>query len=275
MSMRNLLEIKHLTVEFHAANGALAVANLGLQIKPGQVLGIVGESGSGKSTVGFAIAGLLDPNAARVEGEVFFQDADILSMDSTDLQKIRGSKIGYIFQDAGSALNPLMIVGHQIMQPLLVNSEMDKKTARRRAIELLKMVEIPEPNSRFSQYPHEMSGGMKQRVMIAAALSRSPQLLIADEPTTALDVTVQAQIIDLLLRLKKTLSMSMIFISHDIGLVAQIADEVAVMRYGKIIEYGLVGDVLGSPSEEYTKTLLKSIPKLNYRPISDSRNFWS
>lgn len=271
---QQLLEILDLSIRFTGTGKALAVDHVNLKILRGQAIGIVGESGSGKSTLGFAIAGLLNRNEVEIEGSIFFENEDLLQIESEKFQRIRGSKIGYIFQDAASSLNPLLTIGNQLIQPLMANNGEKKDAARKIAQELLAMVEIPEPKKRFNQYPHELSGGMKQRVVIAAALARSPMLLIADEPTTALDVTVQAQIIDLLLRLKQSLSMSLVFISHDIGIVSRIADCIAVMRNGKILEYGPVRQVLQEPSEEYTKMLLANIPKLKYTTKSTTHSFW-
>ena len=238
-------------------------------------MGIVGESGSGKSTLGFAIAGLLDPNDIELTGEVIFQDKDLLQMGREEFRLLRGSEIGFIFQDSSSSLNPLLTIGKQLAQPLMANGGMDKNQARKRAEELLAMVEISDPKRRLDQYPHEISGGMKQRVVIAAALSRSPSLLIADEPTTALDVTVQAQIIELLIRLKESLSMALVFISHDLGVVARIADRVVVMKDGKLVESGTVDNVLNHPTQDYTKLLLENIPSLRFVDYRNDSSFWS
>ena len=270
-----LLSVRNLSVDFWRVEGMRAVNDVTIEVGRGEVVGIVGESGSGKSTLGFAIAGLLDPNDIELAGEVIFQDKDLLQMGKEEFRLLRGSEIGFIFQDSSSSLNPLLTIGKQLAQPLMANGGMDKNQARKRAEELLAMVEISDPKRRLDQYPHEISGGMKQRVVIAAALSRSPSLLIADEPTTALDVTVQAQIIELLIRLKESLSMALIFISHDLGVVARIADRVVVMKDGKLVESGTVDSVLNHPTQDYTKLLLENIPSLRFVDYRNDSSFWS
>lgn len=266
--------MRNLSVDFWRVSAPPALNNIFLDVLPGEAVGLVGESGSGKSTLGFAIAGLLDPNDVQLSGEILFNGQNLLTTTQDDYIKIRGSKIGYIFQDASSSLNPLLKIGKQLTHPLMANGGMSKADAIVRAKELLDMVEISQSQRRLNQYPHEISGGMKQRVVIAAALSRDPLLLIADEPTTALDVTVQAQIIDLLLRLKKSLSMSLIFISHDLGVVARVADRIVVMKDGIIIESGGVEEVLANPKESYTQLLLANIPKLRHVDENHSLRFW-
>ncbi|CAB4979111.1 unannotated protein [freshwater metagenome] len=270
-----LLSVRNLSVDFWRVEGMRAVNDVTIEVGRGEVVGIVGESGSGKSTLGFAIAGLLDPNDIELAGEVIFQDKDLLQMGKEEFRLLRGSEIGFIFQDSSSSLNPLLTIGKQLAQPLMANGGMDINQARKRAEELLAMVEISDPKRRLDQYPHEISGGMKQRVVIAAALSRSPSLLIADEPTTALDVTVQAQIIELLIRLKESLSMALIFISHDLGVVARIADRVVVMKDGKLVESGTVDSVLNHPTQDYTKLLLENIPSLRFVDYRNDSSFWS
>ncbi len=270
-----LLSVRNLSVDFWRVEGMRAVNDVTIEVGRGEVVGIVGESGSGKSTLGFAIAGLLDPNDIDLTGEVIFQEKDLLQMGKEEFRLLRGSEIGFIFQDSSSSLNPLLTIGKQLAQPLMANGGMDKNQARKRAEELLAMVEISDPKRRLDQYPHEISGGMKQRVVIAAALSRSPSLLIADEPTTALDVTVQAQIIELLIRLKESLSMALIFISHDLGVVARIADRVVVMKDGKLVESGTVDNVLNHPTQDYTKLLLENIPSLRFVDYRNDSSFWS
>lgn len=274
MNSPSLVSIKNLTVDFWRVPGPPALNSVSLEVAPGEAVGLVGESGSGKSTLGFAIAGLLDPNDIQLSGEVLFKGQNLLTISQDEYREIRGSQIGYIFQDASSSLNPLLKIGKQLTHPLMANGGMSKADAMVRAKELLDMVEISQSGRRLNQYPHEISGGMKQRVVIAAALSRDPSLLIADEPTTALDVTVQAQIIDLLLRLKKSLSMSLIFISHDLGVVARVADRIVVMKDGNIVESGGVGQVLANPREPYTQLLLANIPKLRHVDESQSLRFW-
>jgi ABC-type dipeptide/oligopeptide/nickel transport system ATPase component len=270
----SLVSIRNLSVDFWRVAAPPALNNVFLDVLPGEAVGLVGESGSGKSTLGFAIAGLLDSNDVQLSGEILFKGQNLLTISQDDYRKIRGSKIGYIFQDASSSLNPLLKIGKQLTHPLMANGGMSKADAILRAKELLDMVEISQSQRRLNQYPHEISGGMKQRVVIAAALSRDPLLLIADEPTTALDVTVQAQIIDLLLRLKNSLSMSLIFISHDLGVVARVADRIVVMKNGNIIETGGVEQVLANPRESYTQLLLANIPKLRHVDESQSLRFW-
>ena len=270
-----LLSVRNLSVDFWRVEGMRAVNDVTIEVGRGEVVGIVGESGSGKSTLGFAIAGLLDPNDIELAGEVIFQDKDLLQMGKEEFRLLRGSEIGFIFQDSSSSLNPLLTIGKQLAQPLMANGGMDINQARKRAEELLAMVEISDPKRRLDQYPHEISGGMKQRVVIAAALSRSPSLLIADEPTTALDVTVQAHIIELLTRLKESLSMALIFISHDLGVVARIADRVVVMKDGKLVESGTVDSVLNHPTQDYTKLLLENIPSLRFVDYRNDSSFWS
>jgi len=270
----SLVSIRNLSVDFWRVAAPPALNNVFLDVLPGEAVGLVGESGSGKSTLGFAIAGLLDSNDVQLSGEILFKGQNLLTISQDDYRKIRGSKIGYIFQDASSSLNPLLKIGKQLTHPLMANGGMSKADAILRAKELLDMVEISQSQRRLNQYPHEISGGMKQRVVIAAALSRDPLLLIADEPTTALDVTVQAQIIDLLLRLKNSLSMSLIFISHDLGVVARVADRIVVMKDGNIIETGGVEQVLANPRESYTQLLLANIPKLRHVDESQSLRFW-
>ena len=274
MNSLSLVSVRNLSVDFWRVAGPPALSSVSLEVSPGEAVGLVGESGSGKSTLGFAIAGLLDPNDAQLSGEILFKSQNLLTTNQDDYRKIRGSEIGYIFQDASSSLNPLLKIGKQLTHPLMANGGMSKNDAMVRAKELLDMVEISQSERRLNQYPHEISGGMKQRVVIAAALSRDPSLLIADEPTTALDVTVQAQIIDLLLRLKKSLSMSLIFISHDLGVVARVADRVVVMKDGNIVESGGVEQVLANPKESYTQLLLANIPKLRHVDESQSFRFW-
>jgi peptide/nickel transport system ATP-binding protein len=275
MNTEPLLSVENLSVDFGRSMGQPAVDQVSLQVVRGEVVGIVGESGSGKSTLGFAIAGLLEPNGVELSGKILFKGRNLLEINSDEFRALRGSEIGFIFQDVSSSLNPLLTIGQQLSHPLMSNGGLDKHQAIARAEELLAMVEITDPKRRLNQYPHEISGGMKQRVVIAAALSRSPSLLIADEPTTALDVTVQAQIIDLLIRLKESMSMALIFISHDLGVVARIADRVVVMKDGKIVESGIVDSVLEHPKEEYTKLLLANIPSLQYSGKNILSNFWS
>jgi peptide/nickel transport system ATP-binding protein len=275
MNTELLLSVENLSVDFGRSMGQPAVDQVSLQVVRGEVVGIVGESGSGKSTLGFAIAGLLEPNGVELSGKILFKGRNLLEINSDEFRALRGSEIGFIFQDVSSSLNPLLTIGQQLSHPLMSNGGLDKHQAIARAEELLAMVEITDPKRRLNQYPHEISGGMKQRVVIAAALSRSPSLLIADEPTTALDVTVQAQIIDLLIRLKESMSMALIFISHDLGVVARIADRVVVMKDGKIVESGIVDSVLEHPKEEYTKLLLANIPSLQYSGKNILSNFWS
>lgn len=262
--MTPLLSIKNLHVSFNTYSGKVqAVRGIDLSVEKGETLAIVGESGSGKSVTSKAIMGLLPKENAIVEqGEIVYEDTDLLSLNKKEMQKIRGSEIAVIFQDPMTALNPTMKVGKQVIEGAIRHQKLSKKEAADLAIELFKMVEIPNPEVRVNQYPHEFSGGMRQRVVIAMALANKPKLLIADEPTTALDVTIQAQILDLLRDIQSKTGTSIIFITHDLGVVANIADSVAVMYAGQIVEKGKVEEVFHKPIHPYNWGLLKSMPNM-------------
>ena len=258
-----LLKVEQLSVSYRGHELTPAVANVHLSLPTKEIIGVVGQSGSGKSTLGMAIAGLLDPSQCVVSGVMKLGDTRIDLSDSMSpvWQTMRGSQIGYVFQDAQAALNPLLTLEQLLVQPQR-HRGIDTSTALRRVRELLEAVEIPDIDRRLRQYPHELSGGMKQRVVIAAALLGNPRIIIADEPTTALDVTLQAQIIRLLKRLKDELELSIIFISHDIDLVADIANQILVMKEGVIIDTGPSETVVQYPSHPYTQELVSSIPRL-------------
>jgi ABC-type glutathione transport system ATPase component len=257
-----LLRVDNLTTRFYTRDGVItAVDDVSFSVEPGKVLGIVGESGSGKSVACYSIMGLIPSPPGRVEsGKAIFQGEDLLSMSRTHLRHVRGQKIGMVFQDPMTSLNPHMTIGKQLIEPLRVHQNMGEKEARRRAVEALDEVGIREAARRFDSFPHEFSGGMRQRVMIAMALINNPQLLIADEPTTALDVTIQAQILTLLKRLQKDHNLAVIFISHDLGVVANMADEVVVMEKGKRVESGSADAVFFSPQHPYTQKLVAALP---------------
>lgn len=263
--MNTLLTIKNLHIHFETHVGKVqAVRGVDLSVKKGETLAIVGESGSGKSVTAKSIIGLLPKRNAMIDkGEIWFENKNLLTLNNKQMKKIRGAKIAMIFQDPMTALNPTMKVGKQVMESAIKHLNLSKKEARNKAVELLNLVGISNPETRLNQYPHEFSGGMRQRIVIAMALSCNPRLLIADEPTTALDVTIQAQILDLLKHIQKETGTAIIFITHDLGVVSNIADSVAVMYAGKIIEKGTVEEVLLKPNHPYSWGLLKSMPNLD------------
>ncbi len=262
--MSPLLQVDDLRVKFPTEDGIVrAVDGISYSVDAGKTLGIVGESGSGKSVSSLTTLGLTKTQGARVEGRMLFDGADLVAMEDDQLRKIRGNQIAMIFQDPLSSLHPFYKVGWQMIEAVQMHRDVSKSAARSRAVELLGLVGIPDPARRVDQYPHEFSGGMRQRVMIAMALANEPELLIADEPTTALDVTVQAQILALLDDLQQRLGMAIIIITHDLGVVAEIADEIAVMYAGRIVEYGPAERIFRSPQHPYTWGLLKSIPRLD------------
>ena len=252
----SLLSVRGLTVRIGAAT---PVDGVDLDVEPGEVLGLVGESGSGKSLTLRALLGLLPP-AAEVGGSVMWQGRDLITLPNAALERVRGGQIAVIFQEPMTALNPLLPVGLQITESLGVHLGLRGGAAQRRAVELLDQVGIPDARRRLANYPHEFSGGMRQRVMIAIALAAGPKLLLADEPTTALDVTIQDQILMLLLRLKDELSMSVVLVTHDLGVIAEICDRVAVLYAGRVMETAPVASILGHPSHAYTLGLLRSLP---------------
>ena len=261
-----ILEVKDLTVQFPTRRGTLtAVDSISFSIRPGEVLGVVGESGAGKSITGLAVIGLLEPPGRIAGGEVRLEGERIDNLPHDKLRKIRGRKIGVIFQDPLTSLNPLYTIGQQIEETILTHLPLSKAQARERALSLLSEVGIPAPQARFDAYPHQFSGGMRQRVVIALALAAEPRLLIADEPTTALDVSIQAQIIALLKRLAGERGAAVMLITHDMGVIAETAQRVAVMYAGRIAEIGPVRDVIHAPRHPYTVGLMGSIPKLGIR----------
>ena len=261
---RRLLSVRNLKTSFFTHVGEVkAVRGISFDVNQGEVLGIVGESGSGKSVTSLSIMGLLQHPGRVVDGEIFFQDQDILSYGKRRMRRVRGKEIAMIFQDPMTSLNPVYTVGNQIMEMLQEHEDIGKGEAKRRAIEMLRMVGIPSPEKRIHNYPHEFSGGMRQRAMIAIALACSPKLLIADEPTTALDVTIQAQILELMKDLQKKTHMGIIFITHNLGVVAEICDKVCVMYAGKMVEQGPVDDIFYNPSHPYTVGLLRSMPRVD------------
>ncbi|WP_324610610.1 MULTISPECIES: ABC transporter ATP-binding protein [Rhizobium/Agrobacterium group] len=246
---------------------ARAVDGVDLTIREGRILGVVGESGSGKSVTGASIMGLIQrPGWVDPDSHILFKGRDLVKLSEKEWREIRGNEIAMVFQEPMTSLNPVFSVGDQIIENLRLHRRISKSDARARAIELMTMVGIPSPETRVDSYPHELSGGMRQRIVIAMALTCDPSLLIADEPTTALDVTIQAQILDLVVRLKDELGMGVMFITHDLGVVAEICDDVAVMYGGKIVESGPVASILANPQHPYTRGLLACIPRLNTDP---------
>ncbi len=259
-----ILEVSDLRVYFHTGEGALkAVNGVSFSINPGETLGVVGESGCGKSVTAFSILQLLASPPARYEGgEIIFRGENLLSLSDKQMRRVRGRLISMIFQEPMSSLNPIMTIGSQITEAVLAHQEKSKNEAREIATQMLRRVGIPSPETRFNDYPHQLSGGMKQRAMIAIALVCRPLLLIADEPTTALDVTIQAQILDLLGQLQREFDMAVLLITHDLGVVAETCDRVAVMYAGKIVEYASVNDLFARPKHPYTHGLFRSLPML-------------
>ena len=265
--MSSFLEVKNLCVNFPTEDGLVkAVDNLSFSVEKGKTLGIVGESGSGKSVTSLAILGLHKGSKAQVSGQIFVGGVEVNSSSESEVRKLRGNQMAMIFQDSLTALNPYYTIGDQIVEAYQVHNKVSKAEAKKHAIEMLDRVGIPEPQKRVDDYPHQFSGGMRQRAMIAMALSCNPSLLIADEPTTALDVTVQAQILELLRQLQKDFGTAIILITHDLGVVAETADDVLLMYAGKAVEYGSVRDVLQKPQHPYGWGLLTSIPRLTGDP---------
>ena len=273
--VRPLLDVRHLTIQFPQSRGqqsktaalVVAVSSLSFSIAAGEVLGLVGESGSGKSITSLAIMGLLPPTA-MITGEIAFQNGDglptqITHLPSDELRQLRGLRMAMIFQEPMTALNPVMRVGDQIAEAVLAHHRVSKSEAWRRAVEGMRDVAIPDPEKRARSYPHQLSGGMRQRVMIAMAIVNRPQLLIADEPTTALDVTIQQQILDLLNDLRHKFGLAMLLISHDLAVVSHVADRVAVMYAGSLVELGTKSDIFSAPAHPYTQGLLRAIPTLS------------
>src|SRR6266508_525071 len=259
-----LLEVKDLKVQFATEDGIVkAVDGASFELDRGEVLGIVGESGSGKSVTSMTLLGLTRDKNTRFEGEVLYKGRNVLAMREEELQEVRGNEMSMIFHDPMTSLNPVYTIGAQICEAIQVHESIDRRAAGRRAVELLKQVGIPNPESRVDDYPHQFSGGMRQRAMIAMSLACNPDVLIADEPTTALDVTIQAQIIELIDKLKDDFNSSVILITHDLGVVADIADDIAVMYAGRIVEYGTKRQVFYDPQHPYAWGLLGSLPRLD------------
>ncbi len=259
-----LLRVEGLYVEFSTEDGIVhAVDGITYQVESGRTLGIVGESGSGKTVASLTTIGLTRGQGARISGRILFEGRDLVSLSESELRSIRGNEIAMIFQDPLSSLHPLYKIGKQLREAVLAHGDVSRRQARARAVELLGLVGIPDPSRRVDDYPHEFSGGMRQRVMIAMALANEPKLLIADEPTTALDVTVQAQILALMERLQRELGMAIVIITHDLGVVAEMADDIAVMYAGRIVETAPARDIFSNPEHPYTWGLLKSIPRLD------------
>jgi peptide/nickel transport system ATP-binding protein/oligopeptide transport system ATP-binding protein len=262
--MEYLLEVKNLRTHFFTEDGVVpAVDGVDFELKPGETLGIVGESGCGKSVTSISVLGLVpNPPGKIIDGEILFEGRDLVKLSESEMQKIRGNDIAMIFQEPMTSLNPVFTIGRQITEAIMLHQKVDKKGARERCIEMLKLVGIPRAEEALDEYPHQFSGGMRQRAMIAMALSCNPKLLIADEPTTALDVTIQAQIIELMRDLKEKLNTAIMLITHDLGVVAEMADHVIVMYAGRVVEEADVIDLFKDPKHPYTIGLMKSKPTL-------------
>ncbi|MGW7520875.1 ABC transporter ATP-binding protein [Streptomyces sp. NPDC054796] len=262
-----LLEVRDLHVEFHTRDGvAKAVNGVSYEVAAGETLAVLGESGSGKSVTAQAVMGILDVPPGRITGgEILFQGQDLLKLPEEERRKVRGARMAMIFQDALSSLNPVLSVGYQLGEMYRVHQGSSRKDARARAVELMDRVRIPAARERVNDYPHQFSGGMRQRIMIAMALALEPELIIADEPTTALDVTVQAQVMDLLAELQREYRMGLILITHDLGVVADVADRIAVMYAGRIVERAPVRELYAAPAHPYTRGLLDSIPRVDQK----------
>jgi len=269
----HILEVNGLSTYFYSIHGvAKAVNNVSFNLKRGEILGIVGESGCGKSVTSLSIVRLIQsPPGKIVEGEIIFDGTNLLTYTEQQMRDIRGDKISMIFQEPMTSLNPLYTIGNQISEMFIRHNGYDRKKALAESVEMLKKVQIPNAEARVREYPHQMSGGMRQRVMIAMALACNPEILIADEPSTALDVTIQAQVLDLMLQLKKTYDTAIILITHDLGVIAEVAERVAVMYAGQIVEEALVEDIFDDPLHPYTRSLLKSIPILGERFEKEGR----
>jgi oligopeptide/dipeptide ABC transporter ATP-binding protein len=263
MAATNVLEVRNLKTHFFTDEGIVkAVDDVSFQVAKGKTLGLVGESGCGKSVTAMSIARLISPPGRIVGGEVLLNGRDILALSDREIRQVRGSQISMIFQEPMTALNPVLTVGFQIAEAVLAHEKLSKREAWSRAVDAMKAVSIPDPEKRAKDFPHQLSGGMRQRIMIAMALVCNPALVIADEPTTALDVTIQAQILELLDSLREKYQLSLILISHDLGVIAEVAETVAVMYAGKIVEIGPAMDVFHNPRHPYTEGLLRSVPRL-------------
>ncbi len=264
----SLLRVEHLVTSFRTDRGVIrAVDDISFTIKKGETVGLVGESGCGKSVTSLSILRLIQSPPGRIEpdSKIYFGSEDLVSLPEADMRKIRGNRISMIFQEPMTSLNPVFTIGNQIAEVFRIHQGLSKKEARARAVEMLRLVRIPAPEQRIDEYPHQLSGGMRQRIMIAMALACRPELLIADEPTTALDVTIQAQILELMAGLQRELNMSILLITHDLGVVAEVCDHVIVMYAGKIVEQGSVEEIFRRPAHPYTRGLLKSIPRLGQK----------
>jgi len=263
--MAPLLQVRDLKTHFFTDDGVVkAVDGISYDVQPGEIVGLVGESGCGKTVSALSILRLIpDPPGKIVGGEIIFEGDDLLKANEKEIRHIRGNRIAMIFQEPMTSLNPVLTIGRQITESLELHLKMDRRSANKRAIELMEMVGIPEAKARIADYPHQFSGGMRQRAMIAMALSCNPKLLLADEPTTALDVTIQAQILELLTRLTRELGTAVVIITHNLGVVARYADRVSVMYAGKIVESAVAGELYGNPHHPYTLGLLKSVPRLD------------
>jgi oligopeptide transport system ATP-binding protein len=269
-----ILKVEDLETRFHTPDGVVyAVNGVSFHVKEGETLGVVGESGCGKSVTMLSLLQLIPtPPGEIANGKAYFHDNDLLKLKTDEIRDVRGSQIGMVFQDPMTSLNPVLTIGRQVSEPLMLHLKMNKKEAAERVIELLELVGIPEADKRLTQYPHQFSGGMRQRVMIAMALACNPQILIADEPTTALDVTIQAQIIELVKRLREELGMSIIWITHDLGIIAGLAHRVIVMYGGFIVEEAEVKELYANPQHPYTVGLLNSLPRVDsdeHRKLQD------
>jgi len=263
--MNNILEVKNLSVDFHTDGGVVhAVKNADITVRDGGILGLVGESGSGKSVTSLAVLRLLGTSRAEItSGEILFRGENLLDKTDKEMRAIRGPHIGLVSQNALSALDPSFTVGAQLMEVIRLHQGVDRATAKAKALEVLELVAVPDPRRRLKAYPHELSGGQRQRVVIAIALSCRPELLLADEPTTALDATVQKQILDLLLDINRELGTSILLVTHDFGVVAHVCTDVTVMRRGDVLETGTVDEVLTSPQHPYTQGLMRAVPRLH------------
>ncbi len=262
---RKVLEVEDIHTRFHTRDGTIyAVNGVGFDLDEGELLGVVGESGCGKSVTMLSMLKLLPmPPAEIVSGRAWLDGKDLMALDAEELRRVRGAEVGFIFQDPMTSLNPVLTIGYQLMEPLRTHLGMGRSAARRRAVEMLERVGIPSAEDRLSAFPHQFSGGMRQRVMIAIALACNPKLLIADEPTTALDVTIQAQILDLVKELRRQFGIAIIWITHDLGVLAGLADRIAVMYAGQIVERADVGSLYGRPQHPYTRGLLGTLPRLD------------
>lgn len=264
--LEDILKVNNLTISYRTLRGKVkAVENVSFNLGKGKILAVVGETGSGKTTIGLAILRILPPNAVIEKGEIWFNGKNILDLDEDAMRRIRGKEISIIFQEPKITLNPVLKIGEQIAEVPIEHLGLDKKEAYRLARKMLERTGVPDPDRVMNSYPHELSGGMAQRVVISIAMILRPKLLVADEPTSALDVSVQAQVLDLIQELVRETGTSVIFITHDLSLAAEIADEILVMYYGKVVEYGDVFEIFKTPKHPYTRALLNAIPRIGFR----------